>query len=188
MHVCSLSPFSPHRHVKVHLFRHHAQQATSEKKRVSTINQHPCAYTSSIQQGLVFFLASPFSSLSCRHLRCRVRQRAGPFWHFGTPVVQYVWERRSCTFWPREHVASSIWSGPSMPSSITSALRSFMQASDRPWVECRAWQQGGCPPNGWAKLSVSVALHVAALRASRCGSHSGVVHGEFSFWICPFSP
>ena len=23
---------------------------------------------------------------------------------------------------------------------------------------------------------------------SRCGSHSGVVHGEFSFRICPFSP
>jgi len=65
MHVRSVLPFSPRRQVNVRLFRHHAQQATSEKKRISTVNRRPRAYTSSIQQGSVFFLASPLSFPRC---------------------------------------------------------------------------------------------------------------------------
>lgn len=58
MHVRSILPFSPRRQVNVRLFRHHAQQATSEKKRISTVTRRPRAYTSNIQQGSVFSLAS----------------------------------------------------------------------------------------------------------------------------------
>ncbi len=48
--------FLSRRRVNVRLFRHHAQQATSEKKRVSTVSRRPRAYTASSQQRSVFLL------------------------------------------------------------------------------------------------------------------------------------
>lgn len=48
------------RQVNVRLSRHHAQQATSEKKRIATVNRRPRAYTSNAQPRFV----SP--SPSCR--------------------------------------------------------------------------------------------------------------------------
>ena len=49
MHVRSPLLFSSLRRVDVHLFRHHAQQATSEKKRISTVSRRPRAYTANTQ-------------------------------------------------------------------------------------------------------------------------------------------
>jgi hypothetical protein len=45
------------RQVNVRLFRHHAQQATSEKKRIATVNRRPRAYTSNAQPRSVFSLS-----------------------------------------------------------------------------------------------------------------------------------
>jgi hypothetical protein len=56
MHVRSPRPFSPRRRVDVHLFRHHAQQATSEKKRISTVSRRPRAYTANTQHRSVLLL------------------------------------------------------------------------------------------------------------------------------------
>jgi hypothetical protein len=58
MHVRSPRPFSPRCRVDVTLFRHHAQQATSEKKRVSTVSRRPRAYTASTQHRSVLPLSS----------------------------------------------------------------------------------------------------------------------------------
>jgi hypothetical protein len=58
MHVRSPRPFSPCRRIDVHSFRHHAQQATSEKKRVSTVSRRPRAYTANTQHRSVL----PFPS------------------------------------------------------------------------------------------------------------------------------
>ncbi|KAH9985531.1 hypothetical protein BJV77DRAFT_1071377 [Russula vinacea] len=49
MHVRSPRIFSPCRRVNGCLFRHHAQQATSEKKRISTVSRRPRAYTANAQ-------------------------------------------------------------------------------------------------------------------------------------------
>jgi len=49
MHVRSPRLLSPRRRVDVRLFRHHAQQATSEKKRISTVSRRPRTYTASSQ-------------------------------------------------------------------------------------------------------------------------------------------
>jgi hypothetical protein len=60
LHVRTFPPFlSPRRQVNVRpsLFRHHAQQATSEKKRIATVNRRPRAYTSNPQQRSVFSLS-----------------------------------------------------------------------------------------------------------------------------------
>jgi hypothetical protein len=48
------------RRVNVRLFRHHAQQATSEKKRISTVSRRPRAYTASTQQRSAFLRFSLF--------------------------------------------------------------------------------------------------------------------------------
>jgi hypothetical protein len=50
MHVRSPRLFFPCRRIDVPWFRHHAQQATSEKKRVSTVSRRPRAYTANTQQ------------------------------------------------------------------------------------------------------------------------------------------
>jgi hypothetical protein len=53
----SASLWSLRRRVNVSLFRHHAQQATSEKKRISTVSRRPRAYTSNTQQRSVYPLS-----------------------------------------------------------------------------------------------------------------------------------
>ena len=63
MHVRSPRLLFPRRRVDVYLFRHHAQQATSEKKRISTVSRRPRAYTGNTQQRSV----SPFPPPSPQH-------------------------------------------------------------------------------------------------------------------------
>jgi len=63
MHVRSPRLFSPRRRIDVRLFRHHAQQATSEKKRTSTISRRPRAYTANTQQRSVFPLSPQCGNL-----------------------------------------------------------------------------------------------------------------------------
>ena len=53
MHVRSPRHLFPRRRIDVNLSRHHAQQATSEKKRVSTVSRRPRAYTGNTQQRFV---------------------------------------------------------------------------------------------------------------------------------------
>ena len=45
------------------LFRHHAQQATSEKKRISTVSRRPRAYTANTQQRSVLPLSLPHAAI-----------------------------------------------------------------------------------------------------------------------------
>jgi hypothetical protein len=63
LHVrLAFSFFQSRRQVNLHRFSHHAQQATSEKKRISTINRRPRAYTANSQQTSVPFSSSRFLS------------------------------------------------------------------------------------------------------------------------------
>jgi hypothetical protein len=63
MHVRSPRHFSPRRRIDLRLFRHHAQQATSEKKRISTVSRRPRAYTANTQQRSVFPLSLPHAAI-----------------------------------------------------------------------------------------------------------------------------
>lgn len=77
MHVRSPRIFIPRRQVNVRLFRHLAQQATSEKKRISTVNRRPRAYTANAQQRSVFPMTFTLHIISITPLRIyalRMRQ------------------------------------------------------------------------------------------------------------------
>jgi len=66
MHVRSPRLFSPRRRIDIRLFRHYAQQATSEKKRITTVSRRPRAYTANTQQRSVF----PFPSRMRQSYSC----------------------------------------------------------------------------------------------------------------------
>ncbi|KAF8490785.1 hypothetical protein F5888DRAFT_1620637 [Russula emetica] len=61
-HQLSGQPKCQHCMVKNYPCTHHAQQATSEKKRISTVSRRPRAYTANTQQRSVTYLASPTPS------------------------------------------------------------------------------------------------------------------------------
>lgn len=63
MHVRSPRLFSPRRRIDFHLSRHHAQQATSEKKRISTVSRRPRAYTANTQERSVLPLSLPHAAI-----------------------------------------------------------------------------------------------------------------------------